>query len=292
MATPPAHLSIGKLSSATGVAIDTIRAWERRYGRPQPIRLPSGHRRYAPADVPWLRQVAQAVALGHRPSKVIALDPDSLAALVEPPGDTSDPIEAHLRAITEYDATELRRQLGALTDGLDSRAVVREYIAPLVLAVGSAWSHGRLEIRHEHFVTQVLVEVLQTLHEDPLETSSPRKAVLATLPGEPHGLGLHMIAVFLRSGGHLPVILGTEVPVEEIARATGETGARAVAVSISSYGGGTRTDSAIRELRQQISGDISIIVGGRGARGARRPIPGVEYLDDFDALEQWTLPQD
>jgi MerR family transcriptional regulator, light-induced transcriptional regulator len=44
-------LSIGDVVRATGLTETTLRAWERRYGFPQPQREPSGHRRYAVAEV-------------------------------------------------------------------------------------------------------------------------------------------------------------------------------------------------------------------------------------------------
>lgn len=46
-----AGLSVSDLAERTGVAAATLRAWESRYGFPVPERRPSGHRRYAEADV-------------------------------------------------------------------------------------------------------------------------------------------------------------------------------------------------------------------------------------------------
>jgi DNA-binding transcriptional MerR regulator len=43
----------------TGVGEATLRAWESRYGFPEPKRLASGHRRYDDRDVELVRQVAQ-----------------------------------------------------------------------------------------------------------------------------------------------------------------------------------------------------------------------------------------
>jgi len=43
---PTSDLSIGEVVKATGVGEATLRAWERRFGFPQPHRQPSGHRRY------------------------------------------------------------------------------------------------------------------------------------------------------------------------------------------------------------------------------------------------------
>jgi DICT domain-containing protein len=45
------QLSIGDVVRATGLGEATLRAWERRYGFPQPQREPSGHRRYGAEEV-------------------------------------------------------------------------------------------------------------------------------------------------------------------------------------------------------------------------------------------------
>jgi DICT domain-containing protein len=50
-------LAIKDIADRTGIAAGTIRMWEQRYGFPEPQRLPSGYRRYAPEDVETLRRV-------------------------------------------------------------------------------------------------------------------------------------------------------------------------------------------------------------------------------------------
>jgi DNA-binding transcriptional MerR regulator len=50
-------LSIGQLAARVGLQPGTLREWERRHGFPVPERLPSGHRRYAPAVVAEVRSV-------------------------------------------------------------------------------------------------------------------------------------------------------------------------------------------------------------------------------------------
>ena len=64
-------LSIGDICSETGLSSDVVRVWERRYGFPMPVRLPSGHRRYRTEDLHRLRLIAEAVASGHRPSTAV-----------------------------------------------------------------------------------------------------------------------------------------------------------------------------------------------------------------------------
>ncbi len=57
-------LSIAEVATRTGIAIATLRAWEHRYGFPEPHRLPSGHRRYGDRDVEMLHEVVRARAEG------------------------------------------------------------------------------------------------------------------------------------------------------------------------------------------------------------------------------------
>ena len=51
------RLSIGDVVQATGLGEATLRAWERRYGFPQPQREPSGHRRYGAGEVERILRV-------------------------------------------------------------------------------------------------------------------------------------------------------------------------------------------------------------------------------------------
>ena len=52
-------LSIREVSERTGLTIPTLRAWESRYGFPEPERLPGGHRRYDEQTVAAIRSVVR-----------------------------------------------------------------------------------------------------------------------------------------------------------------------------------------------------------------------------------------
>src|SRR5438067_12074994 len=53
-----------------GVSPNTLRSWERRYGFPQPLRSPGGHRQYAIAEIESLRL---ALAETHNVSSAVSL---------------------------------------------------------------------------------------------------------------------------------------------------------------------------------------------------------------------------
>ena len=50
-------MNIQQLSHETGIGVDTLRIWERRYGEPTPGRDARGHRSYTTAQVDALRIV-------------------------------------------------------------------------------------------------------------------------------------------------------------------------------------------------------------------------------------------
>lgn len=58
-------LRIGAVSRITHIPVDTLRAWERRYGVVAPQRNPAAARLYSEADVERLRLIKQLVDRGH-----------------------------------------------------------------------------------------------------------------------------------------------------------------------------------------------------------------------------------
>jgi MerR family transcriptional regulator, light-induced transcriptional regulator len=209
--TPPeagGKLSIGALSRATGIPVETLRTWEARYGFPVPERKPSGHRVYSLTSVPRLRRIAEALSQGHRAGDVVAATDEAIAALLSAtaaPASGSRPLAVEpsesrshiLHAVEGFDTDRLTRillqewaRLGPL-DFLTSR------LGPLIREVGDAWEAGRLEIRHEHFFSERVGDLLRSLRLPFEERAAGPLVVCSSLPGEQHALGLQMAALVL-----------------------------------------------------------------------------------------------
>jgi len=284
-------LSIGELSRATGLSIDTLRVWERRYGRPVPVRLPSGHRRYTAADARWLRRVAEALARGHRPREVLSApdaDLDQLLGRREPPPERFEP-KRLLQLAREWRGAELAAALHETCARVGVRTLLEEHVAPVLEAAGSAWADGTLEVRHEHFLSHLVDDVLRSLRAKLTVDAQAPLVVLATLDGELHGLGLQMAALMSASHGVRPCLLGWCAPPAEIAAAARETGARGVAIGVSLANGGVQTERRISELRLMLPPEVRLAVGGSGARGPRRNGRGIDYVcsDGWQSFEAW-----
>ena len=85
--TAAATYSIKAVAEATGLTVETLRAWERRYGVIEPKRGAGGHRFYTTHDVSRLRRLHETTARGHAISKIAHLSNDALNRLLsdQPP---------------------------------------------------------------------------------------------------------------------------------------------------------------------------------------------------------------
>jgi DNA-binding transcriptional MerR regulator/methylmalonyl-CoA mutase cobalamin-binding subunit len=290
-----AMMSIGALGRATGLSVDTIRTWERRYGFPVPVRKPSGHRVYPATSVPRLRRVAQALAHGHRAGEVLRCSEDDLEALLAVAGTQPAParldpaarrdVESLLALVKRFDRDALMRTLNAEWARLGPLGFMNELLAPLVRAVGTAWETGRLDIRHEHFFSERVCDLLRAYRLPYEERARGPLLVFATLPGETHTIGLQMAALVAAFSGCRVCYIGPQTPVAELAPVARDLRARAVAVSISLATHGAQSSALLDNLRTALPKRIALVIGGEGA--PMRPA-GIRRFGTLPEFADWT----
>jgi DNA-binding transcriptional MerR regulator/methylmalonyl-CoA mutase cobalamin-binding subunit len=294
--TKGARLSIGALSRATGIPVETLRTWENRYGFPVPERRPSGHRVYPLAIVQRLQRIAEALARGHRAGQVVpasekdlqqllaAAPPTPVVAATESTAPATGDVAQLFRLIESFAADRLTHAFLSASARLGPLAFLESLAAPLLRAVGDAWAKGRLQVRHEHFVSERLGDVLRSLRLPLEERAEGPLVVLSTLPGESHGLGLQMAALVIASAGCRVLYLGTETPVPDMVTLTRDLGARALALSVAASGRKPATAQLVRRVRARLPRRTALLVGGEGAPASS---PGVQVFADLPSLERW-----
>lgn len=295
-------LTIGALSAASGVPVETLRTWERRYGFPVAARKPSGHRVYPLDTVPRLRLIGQALARGHRAAEVVAASESALDALLAALPRATAPRPSHratlapariapadptdlFDAMRAFDGERLKRAFQVDWARLGPLEFLEQRAAPFLKAIGDAWSKGTLDVRHEHFASAALGDFLRAVRMPLDERADGPIAALATLPGELHGLGLQMSALVVAVAGWRPLLLGVNTPVPQIVALAREAPIAAVAVSCA-LPRRRPTAEALRTLRRRLPRSIPLLVGGAGAPtiSARS---GIHVLPDLSALERW-----
>ena len=287
---------MGAVTRRTGIGEHTLRAWERRFGFPLPHRLESGHRRYPADQVQQLLLINAALNCGYRAGDVVPLERTELEDLLRacgaldqgmPTGITNAIIEDTLDACLRFDRDALANSLNADASILGARRFLGERVGPMLEEIGSAWAQGRIEIRHEHFFSEVLEDSLRSLRAALEPAGRGRPVVLATLPDELHGLGLHIAGLAVVVAGRKVRVLGPHLPVSEIVQAADATDAVAVGLSISVFGAGEKTAEAVTELRAGLRPDRQLWLGGAGAahlKGLPDGVAIVSTLDDLDAV--------
>jgi DNA-binding transcriptional MerR regulator/methylmalonyl-CoA mutase cobalamin-binding subunit len=265
--------SIRVASRLTGVSSDTLRMWERRYGFPKPVRNGAQVRVYTDADIERLVLISRALKAGFRSGEVIHRAADDLRALLvnstraELASDRRTPtIESLLGRLIDDDPDGLRDELRRSVALLGPKHFLTDVAAPLVESVGEAWAAGRIAVRHEHLVSEVLSSKLRLLLSAYDDQAGGPTVLLATLSDEQHGLGLEMVALYLALEGVTPRLLGVNTPPDQIAEAAIALSARVVGVSISEASEIPLTEAHLRRVLSALPAGTDVWVGGKQAR--------------------------
>jgi len=294
----PLRYPIRAVSMLTGISVDTLRAWERRYRVVEPARDERG-RMYSEADVERLRMLRQAVGLGHAIGRVAPLTTDELRVLLSrgagevPERSPAVPADlGSLRAAVErFDAQGLRRELSRLAALLPPRALAREVALPLLHLVGEAWHEGKLGVAQEHMVTaevRSLVGALARLVQVP---DGAQRILFGTPRGERHEIGTLVAALLAAGSGFAAYYLGPEIPARDLAGAARRTAARAVVLGVTAAVDADGMLAEVAETARSLPADVELWVGGAAAAGFRESLAGTRavVLDDLDALEKELL---
>ena len=308
--TQGALIGIGALSAATGVPSETLRTWERRYGVPVASRTDGGHRLYPASAIDFIRLVARALEQGLRASQATRLDIVQLQELTSGTAraeqrfrlaETASPstapgavvlsdvvvrhehraLDACFQAMLRFDRLGFDALLVTERERLGSIEFMESLLLPLLFEIGNAWTRGEISEAPEHFASEAIRDVLGEMWRRVGVAVNAPVALLSTLPGEHHDLGLHMAAVVSVQAGCRLVFLGRSTPVKSIARAARDSGASWVVVSVSSATEAGEARVMLSNLRSELDHQIVLLVGGVGAPSG---LSGIESFHSLTAL--------
>jgi MerR family transcriptional regulator, light-induced transcriptional regulator len=292
---------IRAVAKMTGLSIEVLRSWERRYQVVTPERNNRG-RIYSESDVERLRLLRTVVESGQAIGQIAELSNQELKTLVThvPAGDrfetavVNDAPSAQtewaplLRAIQSYDHIAVDRELGRLALLLNPIELIRRVALPIMNRVGEDWTKGKLSIAQEHLISAALRNLLGSLMRMYARTETPAKLLFATPSGELHELGIMAAAMLTAAGGLGYLYLGADVPASEIVAAVRQNSPQAVVLGIM---GAEDMAHSVRELQQmaeQLPPAIELWVGGRGSAQLSEAIAATRavWIPDFDVLAQ------
>jgi MerR family transcriptional regulator, light-induced transcriptional regulator len=282
------------VSRQTGLSMETLRAWERRYGFPTPERRPGSNRRlYSEADVIRLKAICAAIDAGYRIGDAIdktVPELESMAGIVTESRDSSSAqdsatIASLIDLLARDEIARVEDELRRVATVLGPKRFVAEYAHPFVVEVGAAWAKGQLAIRHEHLATECVTMRLQHLLAGYQDNEGKPHVLLATLPGETHSLGLLMVALYLSVRSAKTRLLGASTPVDQIVEATRVLRAEVVGLTISPTADVKATRKAVAALRRELPEHIPLWLGGGGASHVSVKHPNVHIITSWEAVD-------
>lgn len=267
------------VAQRTGLTPHVIRAWEKRYQAVVPHRSAKNRRLYCEDDVLRLALLKAATDAGHSISQVAQLDSTDLQNLAQQdaagiprrrrekdgptkPANPRDYFEQCLAAVLNLDPNSLESSYDRAAIDLTRPALLRNLIVPLFKEIGKLWHGGSLKILNEHMATTVTRHfLLNMLQSTQIPLPAP-KIVIATPVGQWHDVGALTVALTAAENGWSPVYYGPNLPAEEIAACVKQSGARAVAISITHLLDQHPLVDELRKLRRYIGHEVTFFVGG------------------------------
>ena len=218
----------------TGIAADTLRAWERRYGLPLPRRTAGGHRLYSQFDIETIKWLIARQTEGLSISRAVdmwndrtASGADPLAALPQqitpplprtaihlPPETSLESLRSHwLTACLNFNETEGEHTLNQAFSMYPVETVCSEILQQGLSDIGLEWYENRASVQQEHFASSLAMRRLDTLLSASPAPTRKETILIGCPANEWHAFTPLLISLFLRRRGLNVVYLGADVPI-------------------------------------------------------------------------------
>ena len=283
---------IRAVAKITGLSLDTLRAWERRYQAVVPERSDRG-RQYGPAQIERLLLLGQLVHKGHAIGGIASLADQDLKNLLaqHPSQPTAEPealaniLAPVLSAIESFDSARAGDELSRLAAVLSPRDLVYQVAMPLMLEVGNRCHNGTLAIAQEHMLSQMLRNLLGSMIRLLRPSNPAMKMVLATPAGESHEFGILASAMIGSMAGIQPVYLGPDLPALEIANVAQRVGAQVILLGVTVIT--ETTAEEVRSLAAAMPEASELWIGGASSTALDLTHLGRKtvWIKDLPALE-------
>jgi methanogenic corrinoid protein MtbC1 len=234
MNTMPAY-NLKVIVAETGIKPDTLRAWERRYGLPNPQRTEGKHRLYSQHDlelIKWLiaRQseglsISRAVKLwkqlekdGQNPLLAYGEGVVEETAVFSPvTGNRIDDLrQSWIDACHQFDEAGAEQALAQAFAIYPPETVCQQVLMQGLSAIGQQWYEGSASVQQEHFASALAMRRLHTLLSAAPPPTRRERIIVACPPQEDHTFAPLLIALMLRYRGWDVIYLGADVPVERL----------------------------------------------------------------------------
>lgn len=265
MADDQGKYRINAVAEMTGIPAATLRAWERRYGLPEPRRTESSYRVYSDADIELIRRVRQLCDEGMAPSEAAKVVLADLAQHQVPPANSADPFahaaEAIVQAVADFDPDKVEHAVRHAMALGPSTAIFERVFKPAMVEIGQRWHDGTFSVGQEHMATQIIEGATTSMLRLVQREDAERRAVLGCFADETHTLSSCGFALHMAAWGFDVVRMGARTPPHAIRQAVEELSPAVVGLSTTVVPAAHRARELV-EAYASACADTPWVVGG------------------------------
>ena len=221
----------------TGINAITLRAWERRYGLIMPQRTASGRRVYSQADVDCIKEVLvlmeKGIPIGQMSKALQVQDKTPEIFVKQAMSIWQKTLSSMIEAIAAFDEVRLEHLYNEILALYPIDLTTERLLLPLLSLLGERWAAGLSEapVSEEHFFAVYLKNKLGArFHHTPANNQGP-VLLAACLPGELHEICLLLFCLTAREHGYQVILLGADMPLDELPITAKHCQANAVVLS-------------------------------------------------------------
>lgn len=252
---------IRTVSEMTGVNSVTLRAWERRYGLIKPLRTPKGHRLYTQQHIELINTVCDMLNEGRSISHIAN---ELLNRQSEAANEDQDVWDKYMQRMVACIEVFDERCLDVVYNEANSiypvDVVTNRLIVPLLKLIGERWSTERGTVAEEHFFSVYLRNKIGARFHHQNSQNRGKQLVAACLPGELHEFGLLLFALSAHSRGYRIILLGADMPLDELAKVAEVSDSHGILLAGSAH---LQCDRLIAEFTPLLdAAQVPVFIGG------------------------------
>lgn len=257
---------INAVAEMTGIPAATLRAWERRYGVPEPRRTESSYRVYSDSDIELIRRVRELCEQGMAPSEAAKLVMADLERRSAPPANSADPFahasEAIVQAVAEFDPHQVESAVRHAM-ALGPASVVFDRVFRLaMIEIGQRWHDGVFSVGQEHMATSIVEAATASMLRLVAHEDAERTAIVACFADDTHTLPVLGFSLHMAAWGFDVVRLGARTPPHAIRQAVEELDPAIVCLSVTMTPVGHRARELVEEYAAACNGTPWVVGGG------------------------------
>jgi MerR family transcriptional regulator, light-induced transcriptional regulator len=297
--------TVKQAAEMTGLTLNQVRLWERRYHLVSPQRGANGYRLYCENDLAILsyalKETRKGIGIQLVSEKVQTDRADILSKIKQQKGSVSKPIKADdayqvphlemmLQAVQKGDPVAFERLLVEAQAGHSFAETLRSVDLPVLARIGELTTQNRLDICCSHIASAIIRRrILSHVHNLGIPKSPSKTIMLACAPNDYHELGLLCCLLDLTEQMIPTVYFGGNLPLEQLEIYAQKLNPQAILLSVVAPMPDRKAQQLTEQIRTKLLKICPVAIGGYEAEKRKHLFEdgGIQVFRNVSEIFKW-----